>query len=399
MKPAVALCMMSLRGVEAVAELLLDRHDFELITVEPCGTLLDMRDIPNRPLRDFTSPSIEADARLGARRRIEAVRESLSAGVDRFPEVESALARSVPGDARRVVVAGRAARHVAAAVARYAPDAEVAVVEHIDAAKGPADAVLLSDPLAHSAGAEEELRTAAACIAEDGVAVAAGLLEAAGMERRRREADVGAGDLDDTLRMVRERRPAGIVVDSYHVDEDYIDAIQREGVPVLMVDDFCSLSRYPCTAVLNFTVAAPDLAYPPEIPLGLYGPGYLLARRALRRRRGTVGPRTGTPRRALVAIGGADPDDLGGRVARALANADRSLGLHIVVGDGYRHRDALRELGRETRAVVEVSVQLPDLAEALCRADVAVCGGGLQTFPGDPTRNAALAFAGVLPQV
>ena len=51
------------------------------------------------------------------------------------------------------------------------------------------------------------------------------------------------------------------VVDSYVAGVEAIEAIGR-ALPLLVIDDFGRLERYPCAAVLNFTVGAADVPYP-----------------------------------------------------------------------------------------------------------------------------------------
>lgn len=226
MKPAALLCIE--RGIEALAEALLDRADIELIAGTPAaGALLEAGGIPRRALdeqgaglpgaehlrrcaaandlrllvieeaaRDDARALLDTAARLGipalvlsgddlrnarAAARCSNVALDLIDGVQaatqppsRFPEWESSLAAMTPDDAARVLVAGRAARHVADALAEARPRARVDAVESVwHGDDADYDAVALSDPVPCDARAYALLRAAAARISPRGAVVAA----------------------------------------------------------------------------------------------------------------------------------------------------------------------------------------------------------------------------------
>lgn len=91
----------------------------------------------------------------------------------RYPDVEVALARCIPDDARTILVAGEAAPYVADTVAAARPEANIETVIQFEP-DGPAhfDAVVLADPVPHDASVHAILRAAAQRLGEGGVAVA-----------------------------------------------------------------------------------------------------------------------------------------------------------------------------------------------------------------------------------
>ena len=94
--------------------------------------------------------------------------------VDRFPEFEHALAQAVPPTAKRVTVLGNAAEYQAQAISLRHPEAAVTCVRSAeDAPESEADAVVLADPVPHSAAAEAALHGAAGLLAKEGALVAA----------------------------------------------------------------------------------------------------------------------------------------------------------------------------------------------------------------------------------
>lgn len=94
--------------------------------------------------------------------------------VGRFPEFEFWLAQAVPTDARRALVMGRAASHVADAIRFLNPELEVEEAAAMGEGSGDSyEVVALSDPLPHDASAGDWLRAARARLRLGGVVVAA----------------------------------------------------------------------------------------------------------------------------------------------------------------------------------------------------------------------------------
>jgi spore coat polysaccharide biosynthesis predicted glycosyltransferase SpsG len=117
--------------------------------------------------------------------------------------------------------------------------------------------------------------------------------------------------------------------------------IAREGVSVLVIDDFNRLQRYECSALLNFTIAAIDLKYPPGNQIDLLGPEYLLVRHRMRLQRRMMKPQIGDVRRVLVAMGGVDSPNSTCEAANVLLRIGRDLSIHVIVGQDYMHHKDL----------------------------------------------------------
>jgi len=189
----------------------------------------------------------------------------------------------------------------------------------------------------------------------------------------------GEEDLECILQTIRKEYAKGVVIDSYFVNESYIATIDREGVSVLVIDDFNRLRRYECAALLNFTVAATDLKYPAGKQLYLLGPGYLLVRRRMRLQRRMTKPRIGDVHRVLVAMGGVDSLNSTCQAVDVFLRIGRDLSVHVIVGRDYVHHKDLSLLVRGFREG-SVATQLLDLADEFAWADLCVCGGGLTKY-------------------
>jgi UDP-2,4-diacetamido-2,4,6-trideoxy-beta-L-altropyranose hydrolase len=189
----------------------------------------------------------------------------------------------------------------------------------------------------------------------------------------------GEEDLECILQTIRKESAKGVVIDSYFVNERYVAMIDREGVSVLVIDDFNRLQRYECAALLNFTVAATDLKYPAGNQIYLLGPEYLLVRQRIRLQRRMAKPQIGDVRRVLVAMGGVDSLNSTCQVVNVFLRSGQHLSVHVVVGRDYAYHKDLALLVQHF-SEGSVATQLLDLADEFAWADLCVCGGGLTKY-------------------
>jgi UDP-2,4-diacetamido-2,4,6-trideoxy-beta-L-altropyranose hydrolase len=189
----------------------------------------------------------------------------------------------------------------------------------------------------------------------------------------------GKKDLESTLQTIRKENTKGVVIDSYLVNESYVETIDRQGASVLVIDDFNRLERYECAALLNFTAAASDLQYPAGKHLYLLGPEYLLVRQRMRLQRRMSKRRIGDVRRVLVAMGGVDTLNSTYQVANVFLRMGGDLSVHVIVGRDYAHHKELSLLVRHFSEGL-IATQLIDLADEFAWADLCICGGGLTKY-------------------
>ena len=190
---------------------------------------------------------------------------------------------------------------------------------------------------------------------------AADVIESGQLTHRPSASTAGArGDLSDTIRRITETRAAAVVIDSYGVDAAYLSALDHDAAPTLVIDDFGALARYDCAALLNFTVGASHVDYPPGRPVRLLGLDFFLARKALRRQRTRARHRTGDVRHVLVAVGGVDGRDLSALAVTALLDVSRELTVHVAVGRSYSRVTELEALVRGFAAGSRVMVKFGD---------------------------------------
>jgi UDP-2,4-diacetamido-2,4,6-trideoxy-beta-L-altropyranose hydrolase len=220
------------------------------------------------------------------------------------------------------------------------------------------------------------------------IVVCAAILSASLRQRLAREGidvldiavDAGTpADADATLAVAGRLSARVVVVDGYHLAVDYRRTLRRGGVRVASIDDNAEIGGYIDDLVIN-----PNRHATPDLYLDrsdhtqlLLGTEYALLRREFRY--WSAPPRSfpAAPRRVLVTLGAADPDNITGEVIAVLGTAaSADAEAVVVVGGSNPHADAIAaQAGRlpACRLVRDVAEDMPGLMAA---ADLAVCGGG-----------------------
>ncbi|MFA7347170.1 MAG: UDP-2,4-diacetamido-2,4,6-trideoxy-beta-L-altropyranose hydrolase [Desulfurivibrionaceae bacterium] len=169
-----------------------------------------------------------------------------------------------------------------------------------------------------------------------------------------------------------------VVLDGYHFSADYHDAIRASGWPLLVIDDYGHLPEYHADILLNPNAYAGELTYNTGVEtLRLLGARYALLRREFRVAREEN--RIAAPRghRILVTMGGADQNNVCGRVVDALLAMDRSdLEVKIVSGSlNPHHQDLVKRL-EKAPFDAELMVTVTEMAPLMQWADLAISAAG-----------------------
>jgi len=173
-------------------------------------------------------------------------------------------------------------------------------------------------------------------------------------------------------------QPGWVVLDGYHFDADYHDAIRASGWPLLVVDDYAHLSEYHADILLNPNAYAEELSYNTDAEtLRLLGTRYAPLRREFysAREQGHVVAAQG--RRILITMGGADQDNVCGRVVDTLLAMDRNdLEVKIVSGSLNPHRLDLANRLEKASFSAELLVSVAEMAPLMQWADLAISAAG-----------------------
>ena len=198
-------------------------------------------------------------------------------------------------------------------------------------------------------------------------------------------APMSIASLPQAIEHITSTRPGLMIMDSYAIDAEYLAAIQAEAGATVVIDDFASLTAYPCSAILNPGIEGPRLAYPSHLAQAWLGTEFTLFRRRLRELRSTSLTRNRSKcNTVLISIGGVDRYDVTLRCGAALFSAadglEKRLAVQFVVGRSHANVRALETLAAQFAEESTVHVQTPGLGHLLEKADLCVCGGGLTKY-------------------
>jgi UDP-2,4-diacetamido-2,4,6-trideoxy-beta-L-altropyranose hydrolase len=188
-----------------------------------------------------------------------------------------------------------------------------------------------------------------------------------------------AEDASQTIALAGERESDWIVVDGYQFTADYQRALKAAGFKVLFLDDYGHAQHYFADLVLNQNASASADSYlhkEAQTRL-LLGPKYCLLRREFAGWGRWQRDVSAVCHRALVMMGGSDPENLTARVIEALALA-RLDGLEttVVIGGSNPHFVMLQELAAKSGQKIRVQRDILNMAEPMAEADVAISAAG-----------------------
>ena len=177
-------------------------------------------------------------------------------------------------------------------------------------------------------------------------------------------------------------RPDWLVVDHYSLDRQWEAAVRNAASRIMAIDDLTG-REHQCDVLLNQNlVAASD-----EHLIGqtgdatvLLGPRYALMSpryAALRRR---IPRREGPIRRLLIVLGDAGGTNVPGRVLEgAVALRRDDVLIDVVIALRSPHAEAIRALAA-SHPNVTVHQSVPDLANLIAAADLAIGGAGMTSW-------------------
>ena len=195
------------------------------------------------------------------------------------------------------------------------------------------------------------------------------------------------GGLEALIDSIQDFAPSVVINDLPLVEETYLRSLARLGaVTINLVDTLDDLERVSRDAQFVISVMNEDR----ETPEGFYGgPAFAILRRHFQGREREFRLK---PAKILLTFGGADPQALTLKVARALAPLTKDVGVLSVAGPAFPHTlvfEALqRTLGQRLPLVRGEDVQIADL---MLDADLVLCSGGMSVY-----EIAALGTPGVV---
>jgi UDP-2,4-diacetamido-2,4,6-trideoxy-beta-L-altropyranose hydrolase len=138
------------------------------------------------------------------------------------------------------------------------------------------------------------------------------------------------------------RGAQALVVDGYHFDNEYLDAVGDSGVRTMMVDDAVRLRRYDADMLLDVNLGALRQRYTLRSgALALLGARFTLLRPQFLEAARSAAPVPQVASRVLVTLGASDPPNATARVLTALARDAASWDVTVVLGGANPHVESV----------------------------------------------------------
>ncbi len=204
-------------------------------------------------------------------------------------------------------------------------------------------------------------------------------------------------DLDTTLKLAKDLQAIWVVLDGYHFDPTYQQAVRAAGYRLLVIDDIAHWSEYHTDILLNQNINAAQLAYRCDLDTTLLlGIRYVLLRQEFLTWRGWKRRIPQVARKMLVTFGGGDPDNVALKIIQVLQQVDvTDLEARIVVGPANLHLEILRRAVQDSTRNVQLLTDVTNMPELMAWADLAISAGGSTcwelAFMGVPTVVLVLA--------
>ena len=185
---------------------------------------------------------------------------------------------------------------------------------------------------------------------------------------------------DDVIHLARQHNATWVVADGYHFDADFQRAIKKAGLRLLLVDDYGHAEHYTADYILNQNLYASDRFYADREPYTrlLLGTRYVMLRQQFNDWRNWQREAPPVAHKVLVTLGGADPDNLTGKIIEALRGLD--VEAKIVVGGSNPHLEQLRSQISDFSPQFSLIVNTSNMPELMSWADVAVSAGGTTSY-------------------
>ncbi len=190
-------------------------------------------------------------------------------------------------------------------------------------------------------------------------------------------------DADEALQILSDRTWEWLVVDHYALDARWESALRQIVRRILVIDDIAD-RQHDCDILLdqnfyaNMNTRYADLVSP--FCTTLLGPEYALLRTKFSELRKHVKSRSGEVHRVLVFFGGSDPENSTSRVLEALSSpAFIHLDIDVVLGAANPHRTHI-ERQIESFPSAKLHIQIDNMAELMCQADLSIGAGGSTTW-------------------
>ncbi len=192
-------------------------------------------------------------------------------------------------------------------------------------------------------------------------------------------------DADQTNAVIKTlgAKPEWLVVDHYALDSRWEHALRPLVERIFVIDDLADRT-HDCDLLLDQNLVADmQSRYAGKVPEDchlLLGPEYALLQPIYAELHDRIPPRGGPVRRILISFGGADRDNLTGRVLAAFLSLNRSdIDVDVVISDSSPYAPGIRDQVAG-HANIHLHGNLPTLAPLMAKADLAIGAAGTTSW-------------------
>lgn len=187
----------------------------------------------------------------------------------------------------------------------------------------------------------------------------------------------GDADLAAVVALAQESADA-VILDGYHFNVGYRQALRAAEGPVLAFDDTATLPALHADLIVNPALDAAALDYLAKAPGArlLLGPAYAPIRRDIRRAAALPRLEWAARDRILLTFGGSDPAGLTGPVMARLHALLPDVGIDVAVGGGNLRASALQAQAAKLTPGIVVHIDSRDMGGLMRRAGLAAAAAG-----------------------
>lgn len=189
-------------------------------------------------------------------------------------------------------------------------------------------------------------------------------------------------DASRTLNAISPLKPDWLVVDHYALDAKWERKLAQAVAHIMVIDDLADRS-HGCVLLLDQNLGRAISDYDGLLPAGcgrLIGPRYALLRPKFAELREQSLKRRKHPdlKRILISLGGVDQTNVTGQVLESLSESTlpATTELDIVMGAAAPYLDQVRQQAAQLPFKAMVSVNVKDMAERMCLADLSIGAAG-----------------------
>ena len=190
-------------------------------------------------------------------------------------------------------------------------------------------------------------------------------------------------DADQTRQMLGSEVLDWLIVDHYSLDHRWESALHSSFKRIMVIDDLAD-RQHDCDLLLDQNYGSSADRYRGLVPpdsVQCHGPEYALLKPVYAERRAQLPAHDWQVCRVMIYFGGGtDAVNLTKLTMQAFQTPElASMELDVVVGEVYANRSSLEDLVLPRRKVT-IHRQLPDLANLIAKADIAIGAGGATTW-------------------